>query len=276
VLRDAQLDPSLQALALTLPTQGYVAEQVDSVDPARIHAVHESLRAQLAQQLHEDWLAAWQAHAAPGVDSPGSRALSGLALSMLCLHAVRTGDAVWPGRAYQRVKDASNMTERLAALNALVHAHAELAAPALERFHAQHRELPLALDKWFTAQALAPEPVGAGAGSAFQRAKALLQHPDFTLRNPNRARSLVGALCMANPAAFHRPDAAGYVFWAERVLELDAFNPQLAARMARALDHWRRLAEPMRGSAREALSRVAAAPRLSPDTREIVNKALED
>ncbi|MFZ4649315.1 MAG: aminopeptidase N [Rubrivivax sp.] len=276
VLRDAQLDPSLQALALTLPTQGYVAEQVDSVDPARIHAVHESLRAQLAQQLHEDWLAAWQAHAAPGVDSPGSRALSGLALSMLCLHAVRTGDAVWPGRAYQRVKDASNMTERLAALNALVHAHAELATPALERFHAQHRELPLALDKWFTAQALAPEPVGAGAGSAFQRAKALLQHPDFTLRNPNRARSLVGALCMANPAAFHRPDAAGYVFWAERVLELDAFNPQLAARMARALDHWRRLAEPMRGSAREALSRVAAAARLSPDTREIVNKALED
>ena len=101
-----------------------------------------------------------------------------------------------------------------------------------------------------------------------------MQHPDFTLKNPNRARSLLFALCMHNPAAFHRADAAGYVFWAERVVELDAFNPQVAARLARALDRWKALAEPWRSAAHEALARVAARADLSEATREIVGKAL--
>jgi aminopeptidase N len=110
----------------------------------------------------------------------------------------------------------------------------------------------------------------------FARAKTLMSHPDFTLHNPNRARSLIAALCMANPAAFHRPDAAGYVFWADRVLELDAINPQLAARIARVMDRWSRLAEPYRSAAREALVRVAAKPDLSNDVGEIVSRALAD
>ena len=92
------------------------------------------------------------------------------------------------------------------------------------------------------------------------RASELLQHPDFTLKNPNRARSLIAGLLPRNPAAFHRADAAGYVFWAERVIELDALNPQLAARLARAMDRWSHLAEPYRSAAREAIARVARAP----------------
>jgi aminopeptidase N len=168
------------------------------------------------------------------------------------------------------------MTDRLAALSALVESQAELAAPALQRFHAQFRHEPLVLDKWFTLQARAPEPVGAAAGTVFAQVRALLQHPDFTLRNPNRARSLLFALCMHNPAAFHRSDAGGYVFWADRVLELDAFNPQVAARLARALDRWKTLAEPWRAAARQALARVASRPDLSAATREIVSKALEE
>ena len=103
-----------------------------------------------------------------------------------------------------------------------------------------------------------------------------MNHPDFNIRNPNRARSLIGALCMGNPAAFHRTDAAGYVFWADRVLELDAFNPQLAARIARVMDRWSRLAEPYRSAAREAVARVAAKTDLSNDVREIVTRALAD
>ena len=99
------------------------------------------------------------------------------------------------------------------------------------------------------------------------RARELLKHPDFTLRNPNRARSLLLALCSGNPAAFHRADAAGYVFWAEQLLAVDALNPQLAGRLARAMDRWSALAEPYRSAAREAISRVAAKSDLSPDTR---------
>jgi aminopeptidase N len=101
-----------------------------------------------------------------------------------------------------------------------------------------------------------------------------MRHPDFAVRNPNRARSLLFAYCIGNPAGFHRADGAGYVFWADRVLEIDAFNPQVAARLARALDAWARLAEPYRAAARAAIERVAAASKLSNDVREVVTRAL--
>ena len=115
---------------------------------------------------------------------------------------------------------------------------------------------------------------GAPAG-ALARARALLQHPDFSLRNPNRVRALLLALCSGNPAAFHRTDAAGYVFWAERLLELDAINPSMAARLARVMDRWNHLVEPYRSAAREAIARVAARAELSDDVREIVGRALD-
>jgi len=164
------------------------------------------------------------------------------------------------------------MTDRLGALAALVDSHAELAGPALERFHAMFKHEALVIDKWFALQAGASER----DGRVFARARALLQHPDCSLRNPNRARSLLATLCLNNPGAFHRPDAAGYVFWADRVIEVDAFNPQLASRLARALDRWRSLAEPYRSAAREAIARVAARSELSDDTSEIVTRALQD
>jgi aminopeptidase N len=97
---------------------------------------------------------------------------------------------------------------------------------------------------------------------------------DFTLANPNRARSLIGTFALANPAAFHRADGAGYALWADRVLALDAINPQLASRMARALDRWSHLAEPYRSAARAAIERVAAHAKLSDDTDEVVSRAL--
>ncbi|MET0349137.1 MAG: aminopeptidase N C-terminal domain-containing protein, partial [Rhizobacter sp.] len=102
-----------------------------------------------------------------------------------------------------------------------------------------------------------------------------LKHPDFSLKNPNRARSLISALCMNNPAAFHRADGAGHAFWADRILELDGINPQLAARMARVMDRWSSLAEPYRTSAHAALQRVAAKADLSSDVREIIGRALQ-
>lgn len=103
-----------------------------------------------------------------------------------------------------------------------------------------------------------------------------MKHPDFSLKNPNRARSLIFSYCNANPGAFHRQDAAGYAFWADRVIELDTLNPQVAARLARALDRWSKLAEPYRTAARDAIARVAARPDLSNDVREVVGRALAD
>jgi aminopeptidase N len=164
------------------------------------------------------------------------------------------------------------MTDRLNALTALVVADHELAKQALDRFHSMFRNEPLVIDKWLTLQAAAPDR----NGNILPVVKQLMQHPDFNVRNPNRARSLLFAYCSANPGAFHRADAAGYVFWGDRVLEIDAINPQLAARLARALDRWKKLAEPQRSAAREAIARVAAKSDLSNDTREVVSRALED
>jgi aminopeptidase N len=277
VLKHPTLDAAFKELVLVPPSEIYVAEQLDAVDPQHIHAAREAMRLQLAQALREDWAEAFDSHQVLGGYSPdpvsaGRRSLANLALSMLCLDAVTRGDAVWPGRAYQRFKDAANMTDRQGALTALVGAHSELAEPALARFYELFRNEALVIDKWFTLQATAPE----SNGRVFARVKSLMNHPDFTLKNPNRARSLIAAMCMANPAAFHRTDAAGYVFWADRVLELDAMNPQLAARIARVMDRWSRLAEPYRSAAREAVARVAAKTDLSSDVREIVQRALSD
>ena len=283
-LRDPHLDPAFKAQVLSAPSESYVAEQLAAADPQRIHAVREEWRLLLATRLHDDWAQAWHDHQVTQGYSPvaaqaGRRALAGQALHMLCLHAVHKGDAVWQGRAYQRFKDAGNMTERLGALQALVHSHSLLADTALARFHALAHGDALVLDKWFALQAMAPEPVpslGQGqSGSAFARAKALLKHPDFSLRNPNRLRSLLSPLFTANPAAFHRADAAGYVLWADKVLEIDAHNAHVAGRLARAMDRWTALAEPYRGAAREAIARVAAKPELSSGVREVVTRALE-
>ena len=277
VLRHPTLDAAFKELVLALPSEGYIAEQLDVVDPQRIHAVREALRTQLATALRPEWEAAWEQHHDTGAYRPdalssGRRALAGMALSMLCVAARESGDTVWPGRAYQRFKDAGNMTDRFNALSALVVSGQPLAGQALARFHAMFKDDALVLDKWFALQAGAPDR----GGQVLATAKALLAHPDFSLKNPNRARSVIFSYCNANPGGFHRADGAGYAFWADRVLELDAINPQVAARLARSLDRWSKLAEPYRSAARQEIERVAARPALSNDVREVVTRALAD
>jgi aminopeptidase N len=277
ILRHPQLDAAFKDLVLTLPAETYIAEQLDVVDPQQIHAVREGMREQLAVTLFDDWAQVYEDNKDTGAYVPeptaaGRRSLAGLALMNLCLAARKSGDAVWPGKTLQRFKDASNMTDRFNALTALVIAGHELASQALERFHAMFKHEALVIDKWFALQAGAPDR----GGNVLGVVKQLMNHPDFNIRNPNRARALIFSYCSANPGAFHRTDASGYVYWSERVLELDAMNPQVAARLARALDRWKKLAEPQRSAAREAISRVAAKPDLSNDVREVVTRALAD
>ncbi|MDP3165593.1 MAG: aminopeptidase N [Hydrogenophaga sp.] len=285
VLRHNTLDAAFKELVLTLPSETYISEQLGEVDPQRVHAVREAMRLQLGQALQADWAWAFDAHKDNGAYRPdpvstGRRALAGMALTMLCLNARTSGDApstgsgqgVWPGRAFQRFKDAGNMTDRFNALSALVVSDHALARDALARFHSMFQNEDLVLDKWFALQAGAPDR----GGNVLPAVRQLMKHPDFHLKNPNRARSVIFSYCSANPGAFHRADAAGYLYWSERVIELDAFNPQVAARLARALDRGKKLAEPYRSAAREAIARVAAKTDLSNDVREVVTRALAD
>ena len=275
VLHHPTLDSAFKELVLTLPSETYLAEQLDVVDPQTIHLVREAMRQQLATALKADWEAIYEANQGTGAYTPdpvssGRRALAGMALTHLCLAARASGDAVWPGKTLQRFKDAGNMTDRFNALAALVSSSHPLAEQALALFNAMFRNEALVIDKWFALQAGAPDR----GGNVLPAVRQLMKRTEFSLRNPNRARSVISTFCQANPAAFHRLDAAGYVFWSDRVIELDAINPQVAARLARALDRWSKLAEPYRGAAREAIARVAARSDLSKDTHEVVTRAL--
>lgn len=277
VLQNPALDAAFKALVLTLPGEQEIAEKLEShIDPQRIKQLHAAMNRQIAHALHAQWEAAWQNNHDTGLYRPdpvstGKRTLANTALKNLCCVAQTTGDAVWPGKAYQRSKTAANMTDRIGAINALLESQSPLALQALEHFYATFKDDALVIDKWFALQAGRNDV----DGEVLNHVKQLIQHPDFMLNNPNRVHSLISIFCHRNPGAFHRQDAAGYVFWSDQVLALDAINAQIAARLARAMDHWKRLAEPYRSAACEAIRRVAAKTDLSTDVREVVTRALD-
>jgi aminopeptidase N len=171
--------------------------------------------------------------------------------------------------AETQLAGSDNMTDTLAALQGLVHNAAPAAAGALDAFEARWRQDALVMDKWFTIQACVP-----GAGTA-ERVRKLVEHPAFSLANPNKVRSLVGAFAMLNPTGFHAAGGAGYRFHADQVIALNALNPQVAARMAVAFNAWTRYDLGRRKLMRAELARIAATDGLSPDVSEIVHNALD-
>ena len=173
----------------------------------------------------------------------------------------------------QRVKDASNMTDRFNALSALVGAGHALAATALERFHQLFKNEALVLDKWFALQAMRQHDPS-GKHPVINDILHLRRHPDFNIKNPNRARSLIHAFCLSNPGAFHQAGQDAYKFWAQHVIELNAINPQVAARLARGMDRWKQFAPSYQDQMKSALESVNAEKNLSSDVSEIIHKAL--
>jgi aminopeptidase N len=268
ILTDDTLDPAFREQALLLPSETMIADQLDVVDPLAIHVARQFVRADIGVRLRAELQAQYAANQTPGEYSPdaesiGKRALKNLALAYLCAAPDEASIAL----AAKQFDGATNMTDRVAALSALVHARAPEAASALQRFYDEFQGEALVVDKWFTMQATAPTTDVAAV-------RALMTHPAFTLRNPNRARSLVSAFCGGNPVGFHAPDGSGYAFWAEQVIALDALNPQVASRLARAMDRWRRYTPALQAHMKKALQQVSGQARLSNDVREIVGKAL--
>ena len=180
--------------------------------------------------------------------------------------------AVWGPMAANQYQIADNMTDRYAALSALVAHGAKQAKDCLIDFYNRFANDALVIDKWFGLQSSRP-PVD-GLDSTLTEVKKLREHPAFKLNNPNRVRSVIHSFCANNPAGFHQADGSGYEFWADSVLALDPINPQVAARLARALDRWRLFAQPYQDHMKAALERVSACPTLSPDVREVIGKAL--
>ncbi|GBE11484.1 aminopeptidase N [bacterium BMS3Bbin12] len=268
-LLGAEADRAFLARLLTLPSEDYVAESLDRIDPVAVHEAHRFLRRALAKALHEPLLETYRSLGESGPyridpDSVGRRSLRNL-----CLGYLMQGD---DPRTVQLCLDqfhsGTNMTDVLAALSALARSERPEREPALEEFYERWKDDPLVVDKWFAIQASAPLP------DALERVRALTRHPAFNPRNPNKIRALVGAFCRGNPARFHARDGAGYAFLGDWILELDPINPQIAARLVGVLSRWRRY-EPRLGELMRAqLERVLAAPNLSRDTYEIASKSL--
>ncbi|UMY19766.1 aminopeptidase N [Methylobacterium organophilum] len=269
---EALSDPAFAALVLTLPSEGDVASEIGTdIDPDAIFAARRTLRRQIGRQLGarlETLREALDAPAgtpfSPDAASAGRRALRNMALDLIATADPERGAAL----AARQFETAGNMTDRLAALASLAQIPGEAREAALAAFGRDWRGEPLVLDKWFSIQATIPED------GTLARIRALQADPAYSVTNPNRVRSLVGAFSLANQTQFNRPDGAGFRLLAETVLAVDARNPQTAARLMTAFGSWRQLEPGRRAVAEATLREIAGAKQLSRDVADMVGRSL--
>ncbi len=267
-LADRSTDRSFLTQLLTLPSEQYLADQLDEFDPHQIHGVRMAAYRALVG-ANEDLLKERYAEAADqgsgyrlDPESVGRRALANFCLTQLL--QLPSPEKIALGLVQYR--EARNMTGRLAAFTALINTDADEREELLDDFYRQWQAHPLLVDKWFSLQALAPRE------QTFAEVKRLLGHPKFNPANPNRVRSLLGAFAQ-NMLAFHQPDGSGYQLLRERILLLDQNNAQLSARLAGPFTRWQRL-EPIRRQAMKKELEIMQKSRLSRDLYEIVSKSL--
>ena len=273
VLENPQLDQAMVAEMLSLPSEAYLAEISDIADVDAIHAAREFARKQLADGLFDALWARYQANREVSKATVyvaekehfARRALQNIALSYLML----SGRPEVLAATLEQYDACDNMTERLTALAVLVNSPFEAEkSKALEAFAEHFKDNPLVMDQWFSVQA------GSGLPGGLQRVKALMQHPAFTLKNPNKVRALIGAFAGQNLINFHAADGSGYRFLADLVIELNALNPQIASRQLSPLTRWRKYDSARQAMMKAELERILASGPLSSDVYEVVSKSL--
>jgi aminopeptidase N len=269
VLDDGALDGSLKALTLTLPDERLLGQQMEVVDVDGIHLARTFATRALARAHAEALRETYERLRPHGGYSIERSAIDGRRLKNTCLHYLTAlDDEDMTALASAQFEQADNMTDAQAALVCLIDCESPARDEALAAFHARWRHDALVLDKWFSVQALSSRP------DALDRVIELASHPDFTLRNPNRVRSLLGVFSVRNHARFHATDGRGYAFLADRILELDAINPQVAARLVGAFNQWRRFDERRKNGMRTQLERIVGRRGLSKDVYELASKCL--
>ncbi len=269
LLAEAHSDPAFTAEALALPSEGYIAEQMTVIDPDAIHAARKALRLQLAERLRDRLLQTYQSFNTPGSYSPDAKSAGRRALRNLCLsYLMEIDDASMRALCLAQFDEANNMTDSMAALSALADTPCPERDAVLKRFYEKWRNEALVLDKWFAVQATSRLP------GTLDSVKALLDHTAFDMRNPNKVRAVIGSFCSGNQVRFNAADGSGYWFAATQIGILDKLNPQVAARLARAFDRWRKFDPVRQQHARAALETIKGLAELSKDTMEVVSKAL--
>ncbi len=270
ILDDATLEPAFVALALTPPGEGDVAREIGrDIDPDAIYRARAALRADIGEHLGGALAQVYDRMATNGPYSPdaasaGRRALRNSALDLMA--ASGAPEAIT--RAARQYDAADNMTDRMAALATLSQHAVPERDTALADFYKRYAADALVIDKWFSLQAMTPQP------GTLDHVRSLTGHPAFSFANPNRVRALIGAFAHSNPTQFNRADGEGYEFLADTILALDPKNPQLAARMATAFRTWRTLETGRQAKAQAALQRMKSTTGLSRDLSDIVERAL--
>lgn len=269
-LTDPVSDKALLAEVLTLPAESYLGDQMEQVDVAGIHAAREGLKSQLAAALRNDFMAVYKANREQDAYQPDPVSIGRRSLRNLCLsYLMQLDDDEVFQLCIGQYTAGHNMTDIMAAITLLADRSGVESEGILIDFHQRWKDDPLVLDKWFTVQALSKRP------DALEQVKRLMQHPAFSITNPNKVRALVGAFCSGNVIHFHAADGEGYAFLADRVLELDAINPQVAARMLRIMSRWRRYDPSRQSLMKSQFQRIINSDGISKDLFEIASKSLE-
>ncbi|MGA6096906.1 aminopeptidase N [Stutzerimonas marianensis] len=273
LLEDERLDPAMVAEMLSLPSEAYLTEISEVADVDAIHAARDFARQGIATALFDLFWKRYQADREVSRQTPyvaeashfARRALQNIALSYLML----SGKSEVVAACVEQFDQADNMTERLTALAVLVNSDFETERQqALDAFAEHFKDNPLVMDQWFSVQAGNTQPGG------LERVQHLMQHPAFTLKNPNKVRALIGAFANQNLVNFHRADGAGYRFLADQVIVLNKLNPQIASRLLAPLTRWRKYDAARQGLMKAELERILASGELSSDVYEVVSKSL--
>lgn len=270
ILKDPDLDPAFAAQALTLPSEGYLGQQMPVIDVDGIHEVRTFARRAIAGRLRDDLLATYRAMGGNepfSIDAAaiGRRALKNLALGYLM--ALEDAEAV--ELCVGQFHNAQAMTDVIAALGLLADTRLPQREAALRRFYDLWKDEPLVVDKWFSIQAMSERP------ETLDEVTALLAHPAFEIRNPNKVYALIGGFAGGNPVRFHDAGGGGYRFLADQVLTLNRLNPQVASRMVKMFARWRKYDPQRQALMRAELERIVGTPGLSRDVFEIASKSLE-
>jgi aminopeptidase N len=268
-LADADIDKMLLSQILSLPSESYLADQMDIVDVDAIYHARLFTRRYLAQQLHGQFDSLYQqnSNAKPYVFN--SQEMARRALKSVCLsYLVETERTEEFQRCYHQFSSANNMTDQQAALSCLSQHDTPLRQQALAEFYTRWQDDAQVVDKWLGIQARSRLP------DTLANVKTLMQHPAFTLKNPNKVRALVGSFCRGNPVRFHASDGAGYAFLTENVLALDKLNPQIAARLVQAIIRWQRYDAQRQALMQASLQQILDTTGLSKDTYEVVARGL--
>ncbi len=263
-------DRAFLAETLTLPSEKYLAELVQVIDPAAIHAARQFVIRTLATQFRDDFQAVRAQCLSEQPYSPDDGRSGARRLANLCLaYLTSNGGQVEIALCHEQYRRADNMTDSIGALSPLVSCDCPERRIALDDFYRRWQGERLVVDKWFSLQARSTL-----AGTLIEL-QTLLEHPAFELTNPNRLRSLVGVFSQGNQVRFHEPDGSGYRFLADQLLRLIPVNPQVSARLLAPLTTWRRFEEGLSILMQQQLQRILAVPNLPRDVYEVVTKSLE-